>query len=273
MHIVIKIVGGLIGLAVIVWLGTRIKPPRFKSPNWRSRDLGSTHLPADLPVPVARYARAVFGDTVPLVESAVLIGRAELTFNGITFKGRFKFYHRAGLAYYHSIELTWFGLPVIKVHERYMDGQAILNIPGARIENDEKTNLSANPGLWAESIWLPSIWFTDDRVQWIAVDDTTAKLIVPDAADEEQFTLTFDPGTGLLKEMKTLRYQESDDPARHRWTNTAIEWGEKNGIRIPVLASTRWDDDKPWAVWFIDDVVYNVDVSGRFATFGGEYED
>jgi len=187
-------------------------------------------LPADLPAPVARYAKTVVGGSIPVVKSTPILGRDHLTLNGIAVKGRFKFHHQAGSAYHHEIQLTWFGLPLVTVVEQYKDGQAIMSLPGTRIENDEKTNLAANQGLWAEALWLPSIWFTDGRVEWVAIDDTTAKLVIPDAVEEEQFTTTFDADTGLIKDLTTLRYGESDDPARHRWTNTAIEWGEMNGI-------------------------------------------
>lgn len=272
MSLVLKILGGLVAFVSVLIAGTRVKPPRFKVTNQQSRDLGSVDLPADLPEPVARYARTVFGESAPIIETTLITGRAELTLNGITFKGRYKFYHQAGSAYYHYIELTWFGLPVIKVNEQYVNGQAIMHLPGAWIENDPKTNMAANLGLWAEAIWLPSIWFTDQRVRWLPVDDTTAKLIVPGAAEEEVFTVTFDPVTGLNKEMKTLRYRESTDEKRHHWTNTAVECDEINGILVPVKAQTQWDDDQPWAVWHVDEVFYNVDVSGRFATFGGEYK-
>jgi hypothetical protein len=273
MHIAPKIIGGLVGLTVIACSGIRVKPPRFESPKLNSRETGSVKLPADLPAPVARYAKTVFGGSIPVVESALILGRADLTLNGIAVKGRFKFYHQAGSAYHHEIQLTWFGLPLATVVEQYKDGQAIMSLPGTRIENDEKTNLAANQGLWAEALWLPSIWFTDGRVEWVAIDDTTAKLVIPDAVEEEQFTTTFDADTGLIKDLTTLRYGESDDPARHRWTNTAIEWGEMNGIRIPVVISTQWDDDKPWALWSADDVIYNLDVSRRFAIFGRGYSD
>jgi hypothetical protein len=264
--LLVSSIGGIV-------VGGRIKPRPFKSSNWSSQDLGSVDLPTGLPAPVERYARTIFGSTIPIIESALVMGRAELTLNGITFNGRYKFYHQAGKAYYHTIELTWFGRPIIKVHERYMNGQAVMALPGGRIENDPKTNSAANQGLWAEAIWLPSIWFTDERVQWVAVDDTTARLIIPGAAEEEQFTLTFDPVTGLNKQIKTLRYRESKDAVRHRWTNTTLEWTDFKGVYVPARASTQWDDDKPWAVWHIDEVFYNVDVSGRFAVFGGEYMD
>ncbi|HEX6579120.1 MAG TPA: DUF6544 family protein [Jiangellaceae bacterium] len=264
----LKIVGGLTGLAAVGWVGIRVTPPRFVSPSWNSRDVGSVEVPADLPAPVARYARAVFGASIPKVDSALIIGRADLSLGGIAWKGRFRFFHQAGSAYQHDIQLTWFGLPLLTVDEKYEAGRAVMKLPGRRIEDDEKTNLSANLGLWAESIWLPSIWFTDDRTRWVAVDDTTARLIVPGTAAEEHFTMTFDADTDLIKEMRTLRYAESADPARHRWTNTATEWGEKNGVGIPFVVTTAWDDDKPWAVWSVDDVIYNVDVSGRLAGSG-----
>jgi hypothetical protein len=53
---------------------------------------------------------------------------------------------------------------------------------------------------------LPSIWFTDGRVEWVAIDDTTARLVIPDAVEEEQFTTTFDADAGLIKDLITLRY-------------------------------------------------------------------
>ena len=268
MRTTLKIVGGLAGLAAVTWAGIRVTPPRFESPRWNSRERGSVEIPADLPAPVSRYARAVFDVSMPVVDTAVITGRADLVLGGIASKGRFRFLHQAGYAYQHDIQLTWFGLPLITVDERYQDGQAAMKLPGRRIEDDEKTNLSANLGLWAESVWLPSIWFTDDRTRWVAVDDTTARLVVPDAAAEEQFTITFDAGTDLIKEMRVLRYAGSDDPARHRWTNTTTDWREKNGVRIPFVITTAWDDDKPWAVWSVDDVTYNVDVSRRFAGSG-----
>jgi hypothetical protein len=261
MRTTLKLVGGLAGLAAVGWAGIRVAPPRFEVPKANGRDRGSVEIPAALPAPVARYARATFGTSIPIVDTALITGRADLSLGGVSWMGRFRFVHRAGSAYQHDIQLTWFGLPLITVDERYEDGQAIMNLPGRRIEDDEKTNLAANLGLWAESIWLPSIWFTDDRTRWVAVDDTTATLIVPDAAAEEQFTITFDTGTALINEMRTLRWAESGHAARRRWTNTTLEWGARNGIRIPFVITTAWDDEKPWAVWSVDDVIYNLDVS------------
>ena len=89
------------------------------------------------------------------IESAVITGRGRLRFMGITFPARLRFIHDAGQGYRHYIEATIFGLPILKVNERYLDGQARMELPVGVVENEPKINMAANLGLWGESIWLP----------------------------------------------------------------------------------------------------------------------
>ena len=67
----------------------------------------------------------------------------------------------------------------MKVNEWYLDGKARMELPVGVIENEPKIDMAANLALWGEAIWLPSILITDPRVRWEAIDDTTARLIVP----------------------------------------------------------------------------------------------
>jgi hypothetical protein len=131
--IALKAIGALAGLAALAWTGTRVDPPRFASPPWASGPLRTIAIPDGLPPPVARYAETVFGDSMPAVDTALIIGRADMVLNGIPCKGRFKFYHQAGLAYYHEIQITWFGLQLIMVDEQYKDGKAIVNLPSVAL--------------------------------------------------------------------------------------------------------------------------------------------
>jgi hypothetical protein len=231
-------------------------------------------LPADLPEVVRRYGQAVFGDSVPVVESAVVVGRATIRRNGMALPARLKIYYDASGDYYHYFEVTWFGYPVMTVNERYLDGVSILDLPGEYVENDEKINRSANQGFWGEVLaWVPSIVFTDERIRWEAISDTSARLILPDADAEEMFTVSFDPETGLITDINALRYQDSRSIDRSRWSNRTMEWGEMNGIQVPVRAQTQWNDEPPWAEWHIEQIIYNTDVSRRFSQFGGSYQD
>lgn len=82
---------------------------------------------------------------------------------GVRFPARFRFTHTAGQGYRHYIEAALFGLPVLRVNETYLDGRARLELPFGVVENEPKIDSAANLGLWAESIWLPSIRVTDPR--------------------------------------------------------------------------------------------------------------
>jgi hypothetical protein len=276
--LIVKLLIGIVMTTVVLvgvgWLGTKFDARRFDVPELETSDPGSMDVPANLPPPVARYTEVAFGEEVPVIESALIIGRADLTFNGITVPGRFKMYHDAGQAYYHYMQVAWFQIPVLTVHERFLDGVAFFDLPGSMIQDEPTVNAAANQGLWAESVWLPSIYFTDERVQWVAVDDQTAQLIVPEAAEVEIFTLRFDAETGLLTELSTYRYRDAGDTERLLWTNRMLEWGEFNGVMIPTLSETQWgDQDDPWAVWRVESVIYNLDVSARMAQFGGDVDD
>lgn len=271
---IVKILlGGLIALAGLVWLGLRVAARPFPIASLTSRDLGTKPIPSDLPAPVARFARAIFnGDQMPIVESALLVGRARVNFNGLKLWARFKFSHLTPDNYYHFIQATWFALPVATINERYLDGKGIMDIPGIHVEDDPNTNHAANQGFWSEALaWAPSILFADPRVRWEAVDDLTARLILPNASDEEHFTVHFDPQTGLMAEMTTLRYQDPTPAPRLRWTNRTLKWDTFNAVRVPVRSQTQWANNPPWAEWEIEQVLYNVPVTNRLRQFGGEY--
>jgi hypothetical protein len=268
-----KILAGIVALFAAVigvgWLGLKVPVSSFPTLTVTTPPLQSIEPPRDLPAPVQRYVEAAFGERIPLIDSAIISGKAELNF-GVTIPARFRFYQQAGKAYYHHFEGGWFGLTVFNGHERYLEGKAVLDLPVAHIENDSNTDAAANQALWAESIWLPSVYFTNPQVRWEAIDDATALLVIPDATPEEWLTVHFDPETHLIREFTTRRFKESTDVERRRWTNRVIEWAEFNGVKVPTVAEVQWDDDAPWSVWHVEGVLYNVNVSARMGQFGGE---
>ena len=260
--IIFILLSTLTAIAGALWLGLKVKPKPFASRPEQTPELDAVELPANLPPPVVKFYEVIMGDRLPVIESAILTGRAELRFGGITFPARWRFTHVAGQDYRHYIEATIFGYPILKVNEWYLDGHSRLELPFGVVENEPKVDMAANLGLWAESLWLPSIYLTDHRVRWQAVDETTARLIVPFGKDEDSFTVTFDSETGLIVTMEAMRYKDATAEEKTLWINKALVWESFHGTLIPALATVTWQDEgTPWLIATLEEVVYNADLS------------
>ena len=261
MAIVLIVLGVIITLIILGWIGIKIKPKPFAHYPDQGSQLESVTIPANLPAPVSRYFCLVYGDRIPVIESVIISGRAKMRVGGLTFPGRFRFTHKAGQDYRHYIEATIFGIPILKVNESYLDGSSRLELPFGVTDGEPKINQAANLGLWAESIWLPAIFITDARVHWEAVDDKTATLFVPYGDEEETFVVRFDPKTGLVQFFEAMRYREAADEAKSLWINEALDWSDINGYTLPTQGAVTWlDEGSPWAVFTIEEIVYNVEV-------------
>ncbi|MBZ0297079.1 MAG: hypothetical protein K8L99_31250 [Anaerolineae bacterium] len=258
-------------VVLIGWLGLQVKAPSFPSIDTPPPP-DRIPLPADLPGPVLKHVRAIFGETMPEVQSAIVTGRAKLVFMGIPMPARFHFYYdTARKSHYHDIQVTWFKKPILRVHERFLDGKAMLDLPFGRVENDPYTNAAAWQGFWSETLaWVPAIVFATPQVRWEAIDDSSARMLLPNADDEEAFTVNFNADNGLMSDINTMRYADSKSGQRQTWTNHIQQWSRIGDQLIPTLAQTKWNDDPPWATWEIEQVVFNVDVSARFVQFGGD---
>ena len=262
--IFLALIGVVFAVLVLGWLGLQIKPWPFPAYPGKTPDLKTAPLPAGLPAPVERFYRKVYGDEIPVIETAVIQGRAVIRpFMNITLPARFVFVHNAGKDYRHYIEATLFGLPVLKVNEGYIDGESFFESPMGTYTDDANTNQGANLALWAEAGWFPSLWVSDPRARWEPVDDNTALLYVPFEQGEENLVVRFNPKTGLIDTLEAMRYREPGEGKPKILWITRNEKGKSiPGTKIKAVGSATWlDQGRPWAVFTLEELVYNVEVS------------
>jgi len=255
-----------LGLALLVgmgWVGLQVEPKGFPPHPEEMRDLGRVELPSGLSGPVRRYLEAALGEEIPEIESAVLWGRGRLRIKGLSFPVRFKAYYLPGRSFSRQMEITWFGFPLLRGVDSYLDGRGKLEITGliSLSETGEKIDQAQNLVLWGEAIWTPSVYLTDPRVRWEAVDEVTARLVVPFGGREEASLVRFDPQTEMIQEMSAERYRGQEE-AKTPWRVECLDWKPFHGVMVPTRVVGTWADEKrPYVVMTVEGLEYNVDVS------------
>lgn len=257
-------VGGLGVAALTGWVGLRVEPAPLPQAtigaDTPADGLTTVALPEGLPAPVARFYTALYGARIPVVHTAVVSGRGHMRISGITFPARYRFSHVTGQDYRHYIELTVFGGRVTAVNEWFVDGRARLELP-VGVSEGPNVDQAANLALWAEAVWMPSVWVTDPAVRWEPLDDASAQLVIPFGDREEVVTVRFDPDTHMLTSMESLRFKGEQDTDRTPWINEAREWGVVDGHPVPLETAITWaDEGSPWAVLRTEDVAYDADL-------------
>ncbi len=73
--------------------------------------------------------------------------------------------------------------------------------------------------------------------------------------------MRFNPTSNLIDWFESMRYHNNASAAKTLWLNQSLEWGTLNGQMTSITGAAIWmDDGKPWAVFTVEDIVFNVDV-------------
>jgi hypothetical protein len=253
------IVPGLWVLLFLVmgWLGFQIKPRPFPAQS-RRHYLGTIDLPPDLPEPVRRYYLTAFGAHIPRVETLVVWARARIR-RGLWLPLRSWVAHVPGYDFRRYMEVTWFGLPVMKVIDEYIHCRGMTKV-GKQEATGEYINQAANLILWAEAAAMPSLLISDPRVRWEAIDANSARLIVPFENQEDALTARFDSQTGLISRMEAMRHKNG--PEKVLWLVDFLDWGHFHDALLPTQISITWaDDGTAWSYWDWEAFEWNVDIA------------
>ncbi len=251
--------GGLAALVALGWAGLRLPPDNLPPPVDTPHDRGTVNVPTDLPAPVRRFYATAYGEQVPRVESLIVYGRARANF-GLWMPLRYRLVHKPGHAFERYMEVTWFGLPVLKAVDRYVDGHGMTGPLGNEATGPE-VDQGANMILWAEAPLMPSLWISDERIRWEAIDDTSARLFFPFGDGEDNITVHFDPESHLVARITALRFRDVES-GKIPWHADFLAWQTHNGVQVPARIAITWEDQgEPWSYWDFEDYYWNVDVS------------
>jgi len=255
----LNIAGVLAALAAIAWLGLQIPPSIVAPVTGKSQALGDVRVPANLPAPVLRYLHVALGEHAPRIESAVFWGRAQANF-GVWMPMRFQLYHRVGYDFRRAMQITWFGFPVLKALDQYVNGKGMTGLVG-KADTGVRVDQGSNMILFAEAPLYPTIFVTDPRLRWVAIDDTSAQLFFPFGNEEDSMTVYFDPQTNLITKMTALRYFGAGGE-KEPWRADFLSWQVVDGMTIPARSAITWEKQgKPWSYWDITGAAWNVDLS------------
>ena len=262
-RVIMAVTRALAALVGIGWLGLQIWPKSFPPHPDKTRELGTIELLSDLPRPVNRHFKAILEGPIPKIETAVVWGRVRLKMSGLWIRVRFKAYYLPGQDFYHYMEFSWFGMPILRGYDSYVDGVGTVEIKGLfKIsETGEETNQGQNITLWAEAVFAPLVFVTGSQVRWEALDEVSARLVVPFGGQEDSLLVSFDPHTGLMTQMSAQRYR-GQEKVKTPWRVEYRNWRTLHSIKIPMRLTVTWEDESsPRSFWTIEGVEYNVDVS------------
>ncbi len=265
--VALGVFGGLVCLAGVGWLGLQVQPTNLPPPDDKPNDLGAVAIPSSMPGPVRRYFQTTIGNEVPLISSLVVYGRARANF-GFWMPLRYRLVHHPGYAFERYMEVTWFGMPILKAVDRYIEGVGMTG-PLSNLSKGPATDQGANMILWVEAPLMPSLWITDPRIRWEQIDERSARLIFPFGEEEDEVIVHFDPQSSLITHIRAMRYRDAES-GKIPWRADFLEWQTKEGITLPSRIAITWEDQgEPWSYWDLEEYFWNVGISG-LSTKSGE---
>lgn len=211
-----------------------------------------------LPKPVQRYFKNV------LKEGQPYISYIRLTHGGYFKTGSGKDWVKIQGEQYFTAEnpgFLWKGKTTLfTAIDKYIKNEGALTVRLLsifRIVNSrgEKINQGELLRWLGESVWFPTNLLPSEKLQWLPIDDSSAKLIYRHNDMEVFYIVTFNEKDEITQ-METERYMNENFES---WVGTLKNYKEINGILIPTEIEALWKLDKgdyPYANFKINEIDY-----------------
>ncbi len=233
----------------------------------RSAPLGaqdSTSPDPDWPDLLHQWLGTAHGGLVKQASTAEFVGTGRIRLGRSPWLPvSYRTSHLLGHEFSAEVSATWFGRPVVRGMDAYVDGH------GVQRAHDSVT---VGPGLdsdgvsflWSEAVLVPATWSLSG-VKWTQGSDTTLTLDVSgsDVAAPVTATLECDPHTGLPKSFEVpWRSKNTEGTVGAGWRVSYLDWRQVGEEWAPGLVQVKWqDEDRPWFRMRMEPPVLNVDVA------------
>jgi len=216
---------------------------------------------AGLPIPVHRYFKNVLKENTPYISYVRLKHdghfKPAVSKNWSDIKGK-QYFTTATPGF------IWKGtIGVISACDKYLFDRGSLTIRFLRlikIANKQGESIDQGELLrWlSESVWFPTNLLPNERLTWLPIDNTSAKLLFNYHGLSLNYIVKFNENDEIF-EVETERF--FDDHNLKPWKGNFYHYKEINNIKIPTVVKATWkleQGDHNYAVFNLEDIDYDI---------------
>jgi hypothetical protein len=203
---------------------------------------------ADAPAPVRRYLETVLEDGQPPVDTVAIEQSGEIRLGGPegdwrAFTAR-QHCSREPPAFVWDAQIDVAPLLPARVLDCYVRGAGRLRarlrgaIPVASAGPDPEMDMGEVLRYLAESVWYPTSLIPSDRLEWVPIDDTSARATLSHGDRSASLVFEFDD-EGLVERVSGERYRQEDGDYA-MWVGYFRTYERRNGRLIPLEGDVAW---------------------------------
>lgn len=211
-----------------------------------------------------RWLDTAFDGKVPSADTAEFVGTGRIRLGRSPWLPvSYRTSHRLGHEFSAEVAATWFGRPVVRGMDAFVDGRGMQRV---------RDNVTVGPGLdsdgvsflWSEAMLVPATWSLPG-VKWTQADKNMLTLDVSgdDVAAPVTATIHCDPQSGLPLAFEVpWRSKNTEGTVGAGWKVSYQDWAESDQGWAPGLVEVQWqDEDRPWFRMRMEPPVLDADVS------------